>query len=112
MDQADADGGRPALRGNRHKLMDCGVRHSFAVAAALDPTQPITEVRVAYADASPSTVMLYPADNMMTLLPKEGGAALTEQAFNVPDEHGRAPVKQGDVVGTVTLTIEGDVIDS
>ena len=55
------------------------------------------------------TVMLYPTDNMMTLLPKEGGAALTEQVFNVPDELG-APIKQGDVVGTVTLTIQGDTI--
>ena len=55
------------------------------------------------------TVMLYPTDNMMTLLPKEGGAALTEQTFNLPKSIA-APVKQGDVVGTVTLTIEGEVI--
>lgn len=55
------------------------------------------------------TVMLYPTDNMMTLLPKEGGAALTEQTFNLPKSIA-APVRQGDVVGTVTLTIEGEVI--
>ena len=30
--------------------------------------------------------MLYPVDNMMTLLPREGGAALTEQVFHVPDQ--------------------------
>ena len=46
---------------------------------------------------------------MMTLLPKEGGAALTEQTFNLPKSIA-APVRQGDVVGTVTLTIEGEVI--
>ena len=49
------------------------------------------------------------ADDMMTLLPREGGAALTEQVFNLPD-HLTAPIKQGDVVGTVTLTIEGESI--
>ena len=53
--------------------------------------------------------MLYPADNMMTLLPSAGGAALTEPVFNVPDELA-APIRQGDVVGTVTLTIQGEVI--
>ena len=51
----------------------------------------------------------YPADNMMTLLPAAGGAALTEPVFNVPDELA-APIRQGDVVGTVTLTIQGEVI--
>ena len=53
--------------------------------------------------------MLYPADDMMTLLPREGGAALTEQVFNLPDRL-TAPLKQGDVVGTVTLTIGGESI--
>ena len=75
---------------------------------ALDTTQPITEVRVAYSTQT-DTVMLYPADNMMTLLPAAGGAALTEPVFNVPDELA-APIRQGDVVGTVTLTIQGEVI--
>ena len=46
---------------------------------------------------------------MMTLLPAAGGAALTEPVFNVPDELA-APIRQGDVVGTVTLTIQGEVI--
>ena len=81
---------------------------TYTIAPALDTTQPITEVRVAYSTQA-DTVMLYPADNMMTLLPREGGAALTEQVFNVPDQL-PAPIKQGDIVGTVTLTIEGETI--
>ena len=103
---ADPDGSRPALV-ETAKLMDV-IFDSFTVAAALDPTQPITEIPVVYATQA-DTVMLYPADNMMTLLPKEGGAALTEQTFNVP-AHLAAPVHQGDVVGTVTLTIQGETI--
>ena len=55
------------------------------------------------------TVMLYPADDMMTLLPRDGGAAVTEQTFNLPESL-TAPLRQGDVVGTVTLTIEGETI--
>ena len=102
----DEEGGRPALL-ETGTLMDW-VYATYTIAPALDTTQPITESRVAYSTQT-DTVMLYPADDMMTLLPREGGAALTEQVFNLPD-HLTAPLKQGDVVGTVTLTIEGESI--
>ena len=102
----DEEGGRPALL-ETGTLMDW-VYATYTIAPALDTTQPITESRVVYSTQT-DTVMLYPADDMMTLLPREGGAALTEQVFNLPD-HLTAPLKQGDVVGTVTLTIEGESI--
>ena len=104
--ESDPEGGRPALL-ETGTIMDW-VFNTYTIAPALDTTQPITEVRVAYSTQA-DTVMLYPADNMMTLLPREGGSALTEQIFNVPDELG-APIKQGDIVGTVTLTIQGETI--
>ena len=103
---ADPEGMRPALV-ETATIMDW-VFDTYTIAPALDTTQPITEVRVAYSTQA-DTVMLYPADNMMTLLPRDGGAALTEQVFNVPDQL-PAPIKQGDIVGTVTLTIEGETI--
>ena len=103
---ADPEGMRPALV-ETATIMDW-VFDTYTIAPALDTTQPITEVRVAYSTQA-DTVMLYPADDMMTLLPREGGAALTEQVFNVPDQL-PAPIKQGDIVGTVTLTIEGETI--
>lgn len=103
---ADPEGMRPALV-ETATIMDW-VFDTYTIAPALDTTQPITEVRVAYSTQA-DTVMLYPADNMMTLLPRESGAALTEQVFNVPDQL-PAPIKQGDIVGTVTLTIEGETI--
>lgn len=84
------------------------VYETYTIAPALDTTQPITESRIVYSTQT-DTVMLYPADDMMTLLPREGGAALTEQVFNLPDRL-TAPLKQGDVVGTVTLTIGGESI--
>ena len=104
--ESDPEGGRPALL-ETGTIMDW-VFNTYTIAPALDTTQPITEVRVAYSTQA-DTVMLYPADNMMTLLPQEGGSALTEQIFNVPDELG-APIKQVDIVGTVTLTIQGETI--
>ena len=103
---ADPEGMRPALA-ETGTIMDW-VFDTYTIAPALDTSQPITEVRVAYSTQT-DTVMLYPADNMMTLLPAAGGAALTEPVFNVPDELA-APIRQGDVVGTVTLTIQGEVI--
>ena len=59
---------RPALL-ETGTLMDW-VFATYTIAPALDPTQPITEVRVAYSTQA-DTVMLYPVDNMMTLLPRE-----------------------------------------
>ena len=103
---ADPEGMRPALV-ETATIMDW-VFDTYTIAPALDTTQPITEVRVAYSTQA-DTIMLYPADNMMTLLPRDGGAALTEQVFNVPDQL-PAPIKQGARVGTVTLTIGGETI--
>lgn len=104
--ETDPDGGRPALL-ETGTLMDW-VYTTYTIAPALDTTQPITESRIVYSTQT-DTVMLYPADDMMTLLPREGGAALTQQVFNLPD-HLTAPLKQGDVVGTVTLTIGDESI--
>ena len=89
------------------QLMDW-VFATFGVGAALDTTQPISELPVRYATEAES-VMLYPVDNMMTLLPREGGAAVTEQTFNLPESLA-APVIQGEVVGSVTISIEGEEV--
>ena len=102
----DEEGGRPALL-ETGTLMDW-VFATYTIAPALDTTQPITESRIVYSTET-DTVMLYPADDMMTLLLREGGAELTEQTFQLPD-HLTAPIRQGDVVGTVTLSIEGEPI--
>ena len=89
------------------QLMDW-VFATFGVGAALDTTQPISELPVRYATEAES-VMLYPVDNMMTLLPREGGAAVPEQTFNLPESLA-APVTQGEVVGSVTISIEGEEV--
>lgn len=51
------------------QLMDWAFA-TFGVSAALDTTQPISELPVRYATEA-DTVMLYPVDDMMTLLPRE-----------------------------------------
>ena len=97
---------RPALT-ETAELMDWAFA-TFTVTAALDTTQPITELPIMYSSQT-DTVMIYPADDMQTLLPRQGGAELTEKTFNVP-EHLSAPIKQGDVVGTVTVTMQGETV--
>ena len=97
---------RPALYETVH-LIDW-VFDSFSIQAALDTDLALAEIPVKYSSDT-DTLQLYPDDNMMTLLPREGGAALTEQVFHVPDQL-PAPIRQGDVVGTVTLTIQGEII--
>lgn len=79
---------------------------TFTIAPALDTTQPLTELPVQYSTQT-DTVMLYPADDMMTLLPRDTGAALTELSYDLPETLS-APLQQGDVVGTVTLSIKGE----
>ena len=95
---------RPALT-ETGSLMDW-VFKTFTIQSALDTTRPITERPIRYSTDT-DTIMLYPADDMMTLLPADGGAALTEQTFSLP-EYLTAPIQQGDVVGTVTLSINGE----
>ena len=95
---------RPALT-ETGTLMDW-VFQTFTIQSALDTTRPITERPIRYSTET-DTIMLYPADDMMTLLPADGGAALTEQTFSLP-EYLTAPIEQGDVVGTVTLSINGE----
>lgn len=89
------------------KLMDWAF-DTFTVSAALDTAQPISELPVRYATEA-DTVMLYPVDDMLTLLPADGGASLTQQTFHLPDSLA-APITQGDVVGTVTVSIQGEEV--
>ncbi len=88
-------------------LMDW-VFDSFSIQAALDTQQPIEEVKVKYS-AQTDTLLLYPADDLQTLLPKDGDGTETQRVFDLP-ESVAAPVKQGDVVGTVTVSLSGQVL--
>lgn len=97
---------RPALY-ETAQLMDWAF-DTFSVSSALDTTQPISELPVRYSTEA-DTVMLYPVDDMKTLLPADGGASLTEQTFNLPDSLA-APISQGDVVGSVTVSIQGEEV--
>ena len=97
---------RPALY-ETGKLMDW-VYDSFSLQSALDVGQAITEVKVKYSTQA-DTLRLYPADSMYTILPSESDSSVTQQTFHLPDSVA-APIKQGDVVGTVTLSLSGEVI--
>ncbi|MBQ5754792.1 MAG: D-alanyl-D-alanine carboxypeptidase [Oscillospiraceae bacterium] len=97
---------RPALY-ETGQLMDW-VYSNFSLQAALDTGEPITEIPIKYS-AQTDTLMLYPADEMLTILPADGDGSVTQKIFNLP-EFVAAPIKQGDVVGTVTLTLSGKAI--
>ncbi len=81
---------------------------TFTIAPVLDIASPISELPVSYSTTA-DTVLLYPVDDMKTLLPADGGAELTQRSFQLPD-HLMAPVHKGDVVGTVTLSIDDEKI--
>lgn len=97
---------RPALY-ETTKLIDW-VFDSFSIQAALDTDLALAEIGVLYS-ADQDTVQLYPADNMMTLLPSSGDGSVTQKYFHLPDSVA-APVHKGDVVGTVELKLAGETI--
>ena len=97
---------RPALY-ETGELMDW-VYDSFSLQSALDVGQAITEVKVKYSTET-DTLRLYPADSMYTILPSDSDGSVTQKTFHLPDSVA-APIKQGDVVGTVTLSLSGEVI--
>ena len=104
--EKDADGYGLAF-GVSKQLYDWAF-NNFSVRPALDTTKDITEIPVKYSSET-DTLMLRPADDLMTLLPKESDETTVGKTFNLP-ESVSAPVKKGDVVGTVTLSLAGEEV--
>ena len=73
---------RPALC-ETVKLMDW-VFDSFSIQAALDTDLTLAEIPVKYSSDT-SSLQLYPADSMMTLLPSTGDGSVTQKYFHLPD---------------------------
>lgn len=80
--------------------------NNFSVRPALDTGVDITEVKVKYSSDT-DTLMLRPADDLLTLLPNESDETTVNHTFDLP-EAVSAPIKAGDVVGTVTLSLAGE----
>ena len=68
---------------------------------ALDPDQALAEIPVKYSSET-DTLLLYPDDQMMTILPSSSDNTVTQKFFHLP-EAAAAPIKQGDVIGTVEI---------
>ena len=88
-------------------LMDW-VYENFKMDNALDTGAFVTEIPVKYSTDT-DTLKLYPADGLRTILPNESDQSILQKTYNLP-ESVAAPVKQGDVIGTVTLYLSGEAI--
>ena len=97
---------RPALY-ETTQLIDW-VYSSFSVQAALDPDQALAEIPVKYSSET-DTLLLYPDDQMMTILPSTSDNSVTQKFFHLP-ESVAAPIKQGDLIGTVEIKLAGETI--
>ena len=97
---------RPALY-ETGMLMDW-IYESFAIQPALKADEAITEVKVKYS-ADGDTLMLWPKEDLYSILPLGTDETITHKTFNLP-ESVAAPIKAGDVVGTVSVSLAGDVI--
>ena len=76
--------------------------------AALDPDQALAEIPAKYSSET-DTLLLYPDDQMMTILPSSSDNTVTQKFFHLP-EAAAAPIKQGDVIGTVEICLAGETI--
>lgn len=81
---------------------------NFSVRPALDTTVDIAEIKVKYSSET-DTLMLRPADDLMTLLPNESDETTVNKTFDLP-ESVAAPIHKGDVVGKVTLSLAGETV--
>ena len=81
---------------------------SFSVRPALDVKKQVAEVGVKYSDKV-DTLMVYPAEGLLTLLPNETDETTIDKKLNIP-ENISAPIKKGDIVGTVTMSLAGEEI--
>ncbi len=84
------------------KLYDW-VLDSFDIKSALDFEKPVTEVKVKYS-ADADSLLLYPKGKLDTLLPKESDLSAIRKEFQLPPVL-KAPIKAGEVVGTVSLYV-------
>lgn len=80
---------------------------NYSVRPSIDVGSPVTEIHVNYCKEL-DTLMLYPADDLRTVLPN-GDDSLLEKTFDVP-ESVDAPIQMGDHIGTVTLTLNGGLV--
>lgn len=97
---------RPALY-ETGLLMDW-VFENFAIQPALKADDAVYEVPVKYSTDG-DTLMLWPKQDLLSILPLGTDETVTQKTFNVP-ESVAAPIRQGDVVGTVSVSLSGEVI--
>ena len=83
---------------------------AFALEPALDIATPVCEIPVKYSTDA-SSVHLLPLAALTAPLPVGMNTSLIEKTYNLP-EYLPAPVHKGDVVGSVTLSIQGQVLGS
>ncbi|MDD3429987.1 MAG: D-alanyl-D-alanine carboxypeptidase [Oscillospiraceae bacterium] len=81
---------------------------NFNVSPALDVEKPCAELKIKYSTEA-DTVMVYPKESFMTLLPSDSDETVLQKTYNVP-EYVTAPVKKGDTMGYITLTLSGETI--
>ncbi|MBQ8612225.1 MAG: D-alanyl-D-alanine carboxypeptidase [Oscillospiraceae bacterium] len=79
---------------------------NFSVSPALDVDKPLQEVPVKYSDVT-DTVLLYPEESFATLLPNEADESVLQKTYLLP-ESVAAPIKKGDVIGAVKLSLAGE----
>lgn len=80
----------------------------FAVRPCLDPTSPINEIEIKYSSET-DVLKLFPAEELRTILPNGSDETVLQKKFDIP-KHVEAPIKQGDIVGSVSLVLAGENI--
>ena len=82
---------------------------NFSYQTVLKAKDPVQEIEVALADPNENHVTVHPADDVDVLLPNDLTVEDLERTVALKGETVEAPVAEGDVLGTITLS-HGDTV--
>ena len=92
------------------RLFDYGF-DQFSYVTAVSPLYPIAQVAVSHSAGS-EAVAVAPAKDIKVLLPNGYDEALLVQDIALTAQTVEAPVRAGDVLGTVSISYNGEVLDT
>ncbi len=92
------------------RLFDYGF-DNFSYVTAVSPLYPIAQVTVSHSAGSES-VALAPAADIKALLPNDYDEALLTQDIQLTAQTVEAPVRAGDVLGSVSVSYDGEELGS
>lgn len=83
---------------------------NYSLRSANTSTYPVTEINLKYC-ADADKLLVYAENQVMSVLPNDADETSFQRVYNLPDSVG-APIKNGDVIGSVDYYLAGQKVGS